>query len=57
MEKLMDYKEATEYLNVSRSLLWRLVRDNKIPYRRISKAIRFSKEDLDEWSKRNENNT
>lgn len=51
MKKLLNFKETAEMLNISHSLLRKLVAENKIPFIVIQKGkrkrlIRFSEEDI-----------
>ena len=47
----MDVHETAEYLSISVRSLYRLVKNNKIPYKYIpgTKRIRFKKRHLDLW--------
>ena len=44
-------QEAAELLRVQRRSLYRLVRQQRIPYRRIGRAIRFERNELLVWTK------
>ena len=53
-EKPLCFLEAAQYLNVSKSYLYKLTCFNKIPYYKPNgKKIYFSKSDLDKWILRN----
>lgn len=52
---LLDIKDLSVYLNVSVSLLRKLVRRNKIPYNRIGVKLMFRKNEIDKWLKDNMN--
>jgi len=52
MERLLKIKEAAALLNVNPRHLYVLVRQKKVPYVRVGKAIRFSIEALSEWAKK-----
>ena len=53
-EKPLPFKEAAEYLGVSKSYLYKLTSFNKISfYKPNGKKIYFSKSDLDTWILRN----
>lgn len=45
----MNITETAEYLNVSVSLLRKLVRGRDIPFYRMGYRIMFSKDSLDKW--------
>ncbi len=52
---LLDIKDLSVYLNVSVSLLRKLVRRNEIPYNRIGVKLMFQKNQIDKWLKDNMN--
>lgn len=45
----IDLVEASQQLRVSERTMWRLVRDGKIPHKRVGKQYRFSPAVLQEW--------
>lgn len=53
---LLDIKDLSIYLNVSVSLLRKLVRRNAIPYNRIGVKLMFQKSEIDKWLKDNQFN-
>lgn len=53
-ERPMCLKDAAEYLNISKSYLYKLTYKNAIPYYKPNgKKIYFSKSELDNWIMRN----
>lgn len=53
-EKPMCLEDATKYLDISKSYLYKLTCKNAIPfYKPNGKKIYFSKSDLDNWIMRN----
>lgn len=51
MERPYSLARAAEYLQVSKSFLYKMVSKGKIPYSRINnKLIYFTKKDLDEFA-------
>jgi excisionase family DNA binding protein len=53
-EKPMCFSDAAEYLNISKSYLYKLTCKNGIPYYKPNgKKIYFSKSELDKWIMRN----
>ena len=44
-------REAADLLRVQRRSLYRLVQQQRIPYRRIGRAIRFERNELLAWTK------
>jgi len=51
-EKLLSVLDVVERLNVSRTTLWRLVRDGKIEAHRIGKQLRFEPAEVEAFIKR-----
>lgn len=51
-EKLLSMLDVVERLNVSRTTLWRLVRDGKIEAHRIGKQLRFEPCEVEAFIKR-----
>ena len=48
-QKLYTVEEACEVLDVGRSTLYGLIRERRIPFRRIgSRGVKFTQADLDE---------
>ena len=52
---MLDVKQLSEYLNISTSLIRKLVRKNEIPYNKIGSKILFPKSGVDNWLKNNQN--
>lgn len=52
---MINIKQTALYLNVSVSLIRKLVRKSEIPYNRIGNKIMFKKAKIDEWLKNNQN--
>jgi len=46
---MLDIKQCAEFLNVSISMIRKLVRKNKIPYNKIGAKLLFSKNEIDKW--------
>jgi excisionase family DNA binding protein len=44
-------QEAADLLRVQRRSLYRLVQQQRIPYRRVGRAIRFERNELLAWTK------
>ena len=55
MDRLMNFKEALEYLRISRATLLRLLARKQIPATKIGQQWRFSRERLDKWVRDHEN--
>jgi excisionase family DNA binding protein len=51
-KQLLDTKEAAQYLGISRNTLYEWVIQNKIPYIKVGRLVKFRKEDLEAWLKR-----
>ena len=48
-DKLLKYNEATEYLRISKTKLYRLAQERKIPFVKFGGNIRFKKSDLKQY--------
>lgn len=46
---MLDVKELSEYLNISVSLVRKLVRNGELPHNRLGAKILFSKSKIDRW--------
>lgn len=53
---MLDVRQLAKYLNISISLVRKLVRNNDIPYNRIGVKLLFSKLEIDKWLKESQNN-
>ena len=51
-DEIMTMDELAEYLKISKSTLYKLAVENKLPGTKIGKRWRFHKEAIDEWVKR-----
>jgi excisionase family DNA binding protein len=49
MDKLYTKKDVAKLLNCSLSKINILLKENKIPYLKIEKNVRFHMEDLNNW--------
>ena len=45
----LDYEEASVYCNLHRTTLWRAVRDDRLRASGPGSAVRFHRDDLDDW--------
>ena len=52
-KRLLNIKEASEYLGIPTKSLYKLVWQRRIPFVKIGKALRFDKERLDKWIEEN----
>jgi excisionase family DNA binding protein len=48
IEQLLTAEQATEYLQISRRTLFRLIKNEKIRALKVGNAYRFKKDELDE---------
>ena len=46
---MLDVKELSEYLNISVSIVRKLVRNGELPHNRLGAKILFSKSKIDRW--------
>jgi len=51
-DEIMTIDELAEYLKISKSTLYKLAVENKLPGTKIGKRWRFHKDAIDEWVKR-----
>ena len=47
--KLIGIQEAADYLGISKNTLYGWVNMKKIPYYKISRLLKFTLDDLNEW--------
>ena len=48
-DDILDVRRAALYLDITQPTLRRLVRDGKVPAKKVGKAWRFSRAGLAEW--------
>jgi len=53
---IFNLPELSEYLMISRSTLYKMTETDRIPYFKVGRQIRFSKEAIDKWIKSQEEN-
>ena len=51
-KQLMDTNEASEFLGISKNTLYEWVVQNKVPYIKVGRLVKFRKSDLEEWLKK-----
>lgn len=49
MDEILTFEEVKKYLKFSKSKLYHLVRQKKIPASKIGRSWRFKKAKIDEW--------
>ncbi|MFH1352644.1 MAG: helix-turn-helix domain-containing protein [bacterium] len=52
-KEIMNVSELAEYIGVSRSKIYKLIRDKKVPASKIGRQYKFSKQVVDSWLKEN----
>ncbi len=56
-DEIMTGQEARDFLKISRSTLWKLTKEDRIPAYRVgigkNSDLRYKKQDLVEWLERN----
>lgn len=52
-KELLSFEEVREFLGVSRSFLFKLMREKELPYAKLRKAVRFRRSDIDAFVERN----
>ena len=50
-DDIMTMDELAEYLKISKSTLYKLAQENKLPGQKIGKRWRFHRDSVDEWLK------
>ncbi|HOD82977.1 MAG TPA: helix-turn-helix domain-containing protein [Phycisphaerae bacterium] len=50
-DNIMTIDALAEYLKISRSTLYKLVQDGRLPGQKVGKRWRFHKDAIDEWLK------
>jgi len=48
-DSVLTIDELSEYLKISKSSLYKLVREEKIPGQKVGRHWRFRKETIDRW--------
>ncbi|MHB8173967.1 MAG: helix-turn-helix domain-containing protein [Nitrospirota bacterium] len=51
-KQLMDTNEASEFLGISKNTLYEWVVQNKVPYIKVGRLVKFRKVELEEWLKK-----
>ncbi len=51
-DNVLTIEELSVYLKIPRSTLYKLVREGKIPAQKVGRHLRFLRESIDEWMKR-----
>jgi excisionase family DNA binding protein len=49
MDEILTFEETRKYLKISRSKLYQLSQQNKIPVSKIGRTWRFKKTKIDTW--------
>ena len=49
METLLTVEEISQMMKVSRVLVYKLVREKRIPFYHIERCVRFSPGEIQEW--------
>jgi len=50
-DKWLTLEQLAGYLKLSRSKLYKMVRDNNIPASKVASQWRFDRHEIDEWMK------
>ena len=51
MKDVMSIKELSEYIGISKSKIYQLIKQRKIPASKIGRQYKFSKDVIDGWLK------
>ena len=49
MERLMTVNDLSYYLQISALQIYKMTSQNKIPYKKIGRRVRFSKTEIDKY--------
>ena len=49
LEDIMTIEEVSDYLRISRSTLYKLAQEGRIPRQKVGRHWRFRKEAIDRW--------
>ena len=49
MEQLLSCKTASTFYSYSQDYFRKLIYENKVPFEKIGRQVRFKKSDLDKW--------
>lgn len=49
MDEILTFEETRKYLKISRSKLYQLAQQNKIPVSKIGRTWRFKRSKIDTW--------
>src|SRR3989339_591491 len=52
-KQIMDIKDLAEYMGLSRSKIYQLIKEKKIPASKIGRQYKFSKDLIDAWLREN----
>jgi len=52
-KRLLDVKEASEYLGLAESTLYSMVSQRRIPFTKTGRLTKFDREQLDRWIRAN----
>lgn len=52
-KQLLDTKEASQFLGISRNTIYEWVVQKKIPYVKVGRLTKFRQEELEAWLKKN----
>jgi excisionase family DNA binding protein len=42
-------KEIADYLGISKGTLYKMTKNNKIPFQQVGKLLRFSRDEINAW--------
>ncbi|MDQ7831373.1 MAG: helix-turn-helix domain-containing protein [Desulfovibrionaceae bacterium] len=51
-DNVLTIEELSVYLKIPKSTLYKLVREGKVPSQKVGRHLRFHRESIDEWLKR-----
>jgi excisionase family DNA binding protein len=48
-KEILNIEEAAEYLSFGRRTIYKLIKEKKIPHKKVLNKFRFVKQDLKDW--------
>lgn len=54
-DNVLTIDELSIYLKIPKSTLYKLVREGRVPFQKVGRHLRFHRESIDDWLKRQEN--
>jgi excisionase family DNA binding protein len=56
-DAVLTIDDLSVYLKIPKSTLYKLVREGKVPSQKVGRHLRFHREAIDDWLKRQDNHS